>query len=68
MRNCNGYTKFGSDFRCYASFLVCNIRDNTFSDRNTSSLSYNRGVYFNQNAHFYQHINWALYNDQGKLI
>ena len=36
MRNGNCYTKFGSEFCCYAIFLVCNIRDNTFSDRNTS--------------------------------
>ena len=37
MSNCNGYTKFGSDFRCFAGFLVCNIRNNTFSERNTPS-------------------------------
>ena len=37
MSNGNCYTKFGSEFCRYASFfLVCYIRDNTFSDRNTS--------------------------------
>ena len=36
MSNGNCYTKFGSEFCCYAIFLACNIRDNTFSDRNTS--------------------------------
>ena len=39
MSNGNCYTKFGSNFCCYASFF---IRDNTFSDRNTSRYHMSR--------------------------
>ena len=43
-------------FAAVQVFLVCNIRDNTFSDRNTSRYNMSEGVDCNQNFHFYRRI------------
>ena len=40
------YTTLGSEFAAMQLFLVCNIRDDTFSDRNTSRYHMTREFIF----------------------